>query len=107
MLKQSEIIEELRGVANMSMPSGGRMYLFGSQARGDAREDSDWDILILLDKNRIKNEDFDTIAYPMVELGWKMGIEINPILYTFQEWEQRNFTPFYKNVQKESIELWH
>ena len=107
MLKHSDIIEKIRRVADSSMPPGGRMFLFGSQARGDANEDSDLDILILLDKTKIKTEDFNAVAYPVVELGWKMGIEINPLIYTFEDWEKRNFTPFYKNVQKESIELWH
>lgn len=32
------------------MPQGSEAILFGSRARGDYREDSDWDILILLDK---------------------------------------------------------
>ena len=89
------------------MPQGGRMLLFGSQARGDADNSSDWDILILLDKERIKNADFDAVAYPIVELGWRLGIEINPLLYTYKDWEKRSFTPFYKNVQKDKIELWH
>lgn len=86
---------------------GGRMLLFGSQARGDANNSSDWDILILLNKERIKNADFDAVAYPIVELGWRLGIEINPLLYTYEDWEKRSFTPFYKNVQKDKIELWH
>ncbi|MBQ8607152.1 MAG: nucleotidyltransferase domain-containing protein, partial [Bacteroidaceae bacterium] len=101
------IIKAIRNVAKKSMPQGGRMLLFGSQARGDADNSSDWDILILLDKERIKNADFDAVAYPIVELGWRLGIEINPLLYTYKDWEKRSFTPFYKNVQKDKIELWH
>lgn len=31
-------------------------YLFGSRARGDFRPDSDWDILILVDANKVTNE---------------------------------------------------
>ena len=53
------------------------------------------------------NADFDEVAYPFVELGWRLGIEINPLLYTYADWEKRSFTPFYKNVQKDRIELWH
>lgn len=34
-----------------------KAYLLGSRARGDARKDSDWDVLILLDKPRITLED--------------------------------------------------
>ena len=30
-------------------------FLFGSRARGDNRENSDWDILILVDSNKITN----------------------------------------------------
>lgn len=107
MLQQKEIITKIRDVANISMPRGGRMLLFGSQARGDAHEESDWDILILLDKSRIENTDFDEVAYPFIEMGWRMGIAINPLLYTYKEWEKRYFTPFYQNVQKDGIELWH
>ena len=107
MAERYSIITEIRNVAKNSMPQGSRMFLFGSQARGDADESSDWDILILLDKERIKNADFDAVVYPIVELGWRLGIEINPILYTYADWEKRSFTPFYKNIQKDKIELWH
>ena len=36
------------------MLSGAKVILFGSQARGDAKEDSDWDILILLNKDKVE-----------------------------------------------------
>ena len=56
--------------------------LYGSQACGDARQEWDWDILIVLDKDRLTPEDYDTITYPLTKLGWDMGAEINPIMYT-------------------------
>ena len=82
-----------------------RAFLFGSRARGDARIDSDWDVLVLLDKDCITKEDCDNISYPIRELGWDIDAMINPILYTEKEWRARNFTPFYKNVTKEGIAL--
>jgi predicted nucleotidyltransferase len=30
-----------------------RLILFGSQARGDARPDSDWDLIVLLNKENV------------------------------------------------------
>ena len=107
MTPRINILEQIQKVADSSMPRGGRMFLFGSQARNEAREDSDWDILILLDKSYIDNEDFNQVAYPIVELGWQMGIAINPLLYTYADWQKRHFTPFYKNVEREGIEIWH
>ena len=81
-MQKNEIIHSIRETARQVMPSGSRVILFGSQARGDAHHESDWDILILLDKSRIYNEDFDRVAYPLVELGWKIGADINPLIYT-------------------------
>ena len=107
MLANYEILNSIKNMLPEVMPQGGKVLLFGSQARGEARHDSDWDLLILLPKDRIKNDDFDNVAYPLIEFGWSVGAEINPLLYTYSDWEKRNFPPFYKNVEKDSIELWH
>ena len=107
MLANYEILNSIKNMLPEVMPQGGKVLLFGSQARGEARHDSDWDLLILLPKDRIKNDDFDNVAYPLIEFGWSVGAEINPLLYAYSDWEKRNFTPFYKNVEKDSIELWH
>lgn len=84
---------------------GAKVILFGSRARGDAREDSDLDLLILLKQSNLKQSDFDKIAYPLIELGWKQGIYISPKLYTHDQWQKRSATPFYKNIQEEGIEI--
>ena len=89
----------------LQVAPGAKVILFGSRARNDARSDSDWDILILVDKNKLDPDDFDRISYPLYELGWKIYEMISPKLYTINDWLKRSFTPFYKNVEKEGIVL--
>ena len=91
----------MRGIA----PLKGKAILFGSRARGDAKETSDWDILVLLDKERITSNDMDEISYPIRELGWELDEMVNPIMYTIKDWQRKSGTPFYKNVMAEGITL--
>lgn len=100
-----KIFESLKMTAKDVLPSGGHAWLYGSRARGDAREDSDWDVLILLDKENVKTEDFNAFAYPLVELGWRKGELVSPQLYTFREWSAMSFMPYYKNVEHDKIQL--
>ncbi|MCR5456027.1 MAG: nucleotidyltransferase domain-containing protein [Bacteroidales bacterium] len=96
---------EINRILKRVYPVQGRAILFGSRARGDAHQDSDWDILILLDKDKITRDDRDEVSYPVCELGWQIDAMLNPIIYTVKDWESKSFTPFYKNVTKEGIEL--
>jgi predicted nucleotidyltransferase len=101
---RKELLKSIKSVFLSAVPNG-KIILFGSQARGDASKDSDWDLLIILDKNKIESSDFDRISYPLYELGWKEGEQFSPKLYTKKEWVKRSFTPFYKNIEKEGIIL--
>jgi predicted nucleotidyltransferase len=100
----NNILNQIKDVVSAKEPTA-KIMLFGSRARGDAKEDSDWDIIILLDKDRITSSDIDNISYPVRELGWQIDAMINPLLYTQNEWKKKSFTPFYKNVMKEGIAI--
>ena len=58
------------------------MILYGSRARNEATEDSDWDLLILLDKPKIEQHDYRYI-YPLsicsIELGYRRNNQSNHI----------------------------
>lgn len=99
------ILDSIKRTLAATLPSQAVAMLYGSQARGQARRDSDWDILIVLDKDRLNPDDYDTVTYPLTKLGWDIGAEINPIMYTKKEWEASRITPFYHNVIKEAITL--
>ena len=105
MATDDKTILKIKDIAKSTIPLGSKAILYGSRARGDARNDSDWDILILLDKDRLEQADYDNVSYPFVLLGCDLGTEINPILYTKKEWESYYFTPFYENVNRDGIVL--
>ncbi len=101
----ANVVDSIKQIANEVIPTNGRVILYGSRARNEAREDSDWDLLILLDKDKIEQSDYDTIAYPFTYLGWELEQTIVPVLYTKKEWRELSFMPFYKNVEKDKITL--
>jgi len=100
-----QIFSEIKALKRQILPNE-KVILFGSQARGDARPDSDWDLLVVLNKKGKRNwNDFDEYVYPFTEIGWDYGVAINSLLYTQEEWEKRKITPLYKNIENEGIEV--
>lgn len=99
-------LNAIRECLAKNMPPHGKAMFFGSQARGTARADSDWDILVILDKDSLVPSDYDNVTFPLTMLGWELGEEINPVMYSTKEWQKYKITPFYKNVEKEGIKIW-
>jgi len=82
--------------------STAKIYLYGSRAKGNAHKDSDWDLLILLNREKITSEIENEITSPLYDLEFETGEIISPMVYTLKEWNTKyNVTPFYKNVMKE------
>lgn len=100
-----DIINSIKEIAGKVMPLNSEVMLYGSRARNEARNDSDWDLLILLDKDKIEQSDYDDIAYSFTYLGWQLGQTIIPVMYTKKQWQALSFMPFYKNVEKDKISL--
>lgn len=101
-----QIIDAITDKAKTVVPPHTEMILFGSRARGDAHEGSDWDILILLDKDRIRLDDYALYSYPFRELGWDLGQYINVVLFTKKGWQEDAASPSHENVNEEGIRIW-
>ncbi len=104
-MEQSEVIKRIKEVAAQILPEGSSLWLYGSRARGDAHPDSDYDLLILLNKDSITSNDWDTVAFPLCKMGWGIGAEINPHIYPRKDWNTWDFVPFHDNVEEEKLVL--
>lgn len=106
MTRQNIVIRELRKLAHQLFANKPAVaYLYGSHARGDYNADSDWDILILTEDSVTSKDAYENFAYPFTEIGWRLGEQITPILYTKKEWDAEAGTAFFLNVQNEAIPL--
>ncbi|MDR0726245.1 MAG: nucleotidyltransferase domain-containing protein [Prevotellaceae bacterium] len=104
MTSYDEILDNIKRAVEQNA-SDAKIILFGSRARGDARPDSDWDVLILLDRDEITPADYDTIVFPLFDMAWKLDTYVSPKLYTKNEWKKRSGSLFYKNVEAEGIAI--
>jgi UTP:GlnB (protein PII) uridylyltransferase len=103
-MERQKVIDSIKHLGMSVLPLGSSLLLFGSRARNDAHEGSDWDLLILLDKPTLTTQDYG-VGYPFRCLGWDINEEINPQVYSKKEWSDSSFTPFYKNVEQDKIVL--
>jgi hypothetical protein len=103
--KTKMVIQQIKNLLAPIVPQGTRVILYGSRARGDARPDSDWDVLIVVDKQCLEQSDYDEYCYPLCELGWSIKECISPVMYTLKDWLKYHFTPFYHNVTEEGVAI--
>jgi len=103
-MERGQILERIKQLASVVLPKGSSLWLYGSHARGDFHDNSDCDLLILLDKSKITSQDYD-LTYSFRKLGWDLGAEISPHIYSKSQWSKWTFLPFYKNVEQDKIIL--
>ena len=104
-MRRSDIVHKIKEILNHVAPQS-EVILYGSEARGDARANSDIDILILVDKEYLSFQEITKITYPLYDLELSENVSISPLVYTRKQWENRPFkTPFYINVMNEGIRL--
>ena len=104
-MKRPEIVRQIKQAIYQTDPTA-TAILYGSEARGDARPDSDIDVLGLLegDKRDLRREAEMSGALYEVELS--SGVLVSPMIMLRSQWENRPFkTPFYINVMNEGVTL--
>ncbi|MDD4972196.1 MAG: nucleotidyltransferase domain-containing protein [Paludibacter sp.] len=105
MLSDKNILLKIKELVSLSEPTA-TVILFGSHARGENNKYSDFDILILVDSDKITYSDEKRIKDPLYDLEFETGKVISPVIISRNDWEKRHsITPFYKNIKAEGISL--
>ncbi len=105
MNKREQHIANLIKTAIYTKNPEAKVILFGSHARGKANKDSDWDILILLNRPVDRNTERE-YREELFNVELETGEPISTIVYSKSDWESKFVvTPFYENVTKEGIVL--
>jgi predicted nucleotidyltransferase len=83
-----------------------RIILYGSRARGDARPDSDWDLLILLN-GAVDHHRAATVRHRLYDLELESDMVLSTMVLSNAAWETplSRAMPFYANVMREGIEV--
>ena len=82
------------------------VYLYGSQARGNAKKLTDWDLLILLNTPDITFEFETRFMDEFYDLELETGEIISPLIYSKTEWNSNHsVTPLFENIKKEGVRL--
>lgn len=104
-MSRNELVNRLKCTIKGVAPDA-QAILFGSEARGEAKQGSDIDVLILLDKDTLSPVEEDAITNPIYDIEIETGTIISPIVMTRKAWEAaKRKTLFYHNVMKDGILL--
>jgi uncharacterized protein len=105
MARREKIIKKILELSDKMYPDA-EIYLYGSQARGDAGRMSDWDLLVLLNSNAITVSDEKSLMDEFYRIELETGAILSPLIYSKEDWVNKySITPFFENIERDAIRL--
>jgi len=94
------------GEAIRRVDPSAEVILYGSRARGDHRDDSDYDFLIIVD-GEVAADKEDIIREQLYPVELDTGCVLTVFMISRSEWNSPLYIamPFYQNVRREGITL--
>lgn len=104
MINKDKLLAQIKRYVKEIEPQS-EIILYGSRARGDEREDSDWDLLILVPYAAGLREE-QIFRHKLFDLELEYGQAISTMVKGKEEWEGRfRVTPLYQNILQEGVSL--
>jgi predicted nucleotidyltransferase len=97
-----ELIEKLKETYGENLV---KVILYGSKARGDQTEDSDIDIMIILQDFKNKVEEIKKVSAIVSSINFIYEVFISPVILRKNDYETGNLL-LVRNVIKEGFDLW-
>jgi uncharacterized protein len=98
-----DILQELkRGLEAIYGPRLKGVYLYGSRARGDAAEDSDIDVAMVLDDYNYWGDEIRRIGEVVSEVCLSHNCLVSVVPFTEQEWSSER-SMFADSVRREGV----
>jgi predicted nucleotidyltransferase len=104
-MNREELLERVKRAIRGVEPDA-QIILYGSRARNDSGEQSDWDFLILLD-GPIDDQRIDRIRHHLYEIEWQCDEVLCSIIHNREAWNSPLYEnmPFHRNVEVDGITL--
>lgn len=82
-----------------------KVIVYGSYARGDYKDNSDVDVMILVDLPEDKIKKMENTVYDIAfDIEMDTGIDISPVLKSKTQYEYwADVLPYYRNVREEGV----
>jgi uncharacterized protein len=102
---KNEILKRVKETVLKLEPSA-EVILYGSRARNDFREYSDWDFLVLVD-GEVDTVRTDRIRHALYEIEWDTGEVISSIVRSKQTWNSPKYRviPLHTAIDSEGIRI--
>jgi predicted nucleotidyltransferase len=102
--KDNDIIKLIKTSIKAIDPKA-QVIIFGSRARGDAKIESDWDILILTD-HPVSTEIERSFRNNLFDIEIETGEVFSTFVYQKQIWNTKHkVTPLYRNIKREGVRI--
>lgn len=105
MTRQEVLMTFAQGAKKILENNLSKLIVYGSYARGDYKENSDIDVMILTPFSKEEIEQVENKIFDLAfELELESGIVINPVLENEEHYKYwLGALPFFDNVEKEGI----